>query len=44
MSNFAHHSTLNVSIKRLVLRWLLYAILALFAIYYMLRTFVPYFV
>jgi len=40
MSNFAHHSTLNVSIKRLVLRWLLYAILALFAIYYMLPLFV----
>ena len=40
MTNFAHHSTLNVSIKRLVLRWLLYAILALFAIYYMLPLFV----
>jgi len=40
MTNFAHHSTLNVSIKKLVLRWLLYAILALFAIYYMLPLFV----
>jgi len=40
MTNFAHHSTLNVSIKKVVLRWLLYAILALFAIYYMLPLFV----
>jgi len=40
MTNFVHHSTLNVSIKKLVLRWLLYAILALFAIYYMLPLFV----
>jgi len=40
MTNFAHHSTLNVLIKNLVLRWLLYAILALFAIYYMLPLFV----
>ena len=40
MTNFAHHSTLNVLIKKLVLRWLLYAILALFAIYYMLPLFV----
>jgi len=40
MTNFANHSTLNVTIKRLVLRWLLYAILALFAIYYMLPLFV----
>jgi glucose/mannose transport system permease protein len=40
MTNFAHHSTINVSIKKLVLRWLLYAILALFAIYYMLPLFV----
>jgi len=40
MTNFAHHSTLNVSIKKMVLRWLLYAILALFAIYFMLPLFV----
>ena len=40
MTNFAHHSTLNVSIKKVVLRWILYAILALFAIYYMLPLFV----
>ncbi len=40
MTNFANRSTLNVSVKNLVLRWLLYAVLALFAIYYMLPLFV----
>ncbi|NBR40910.1 MAG: carbohydrate ABC transporter permease [Alphaproteobacteria bacterium] len=40
MTNFAHHSTTHVSVKNLVLRWLLYAVLALFAFYYMLPLFV----
>jgi len=40
MTNFANRSTLNVSVKNLALRWLLYAVLALFAIYYMLPLFV----
>jgi len=40
MTNFANRSTFNVSVKNLVLRWLLYAVLALFAIYYMLPLFV----
>jgi len=40
MTNFAHYSTTHVSVKNLVLRWLLYAVLALFAFYYMLPLFV----
>ena len=40
MTNFANRTTLNVSVKNLALRWLLYAVLALFAFYYMLPLFV----
>ncbi|NBR39538.1 MAG: carbohydrate ABC transporter permease [Alphaproteobacteria bacterium] len=40
MTDFANHPTLNFSAKNLILRWLLYGVLALFAIYYMLPLFV----